>query len=69
MAKTKQKRKYKQVTREDILAGKDWKMNLPIEKDVALKIIEERDSNPGGGEFVKIINNRLRLGYKMKDKK
>lgn len=66
--KVKEKRKYTTVTKEFILSGKDWKLNLPMDKDVALAIIDERDKNPGGGEFVKIVMNRLRQAYKIKIK-
>jgi hypothetical protein len=73
MAKTiatkPKKRIYRTVTKESLKEGKNWKILLPLDHDVAVKILEEKDDSPGGGEFIKIINSRLRKAYGLKNKK
>jgi hypothetical protein len=68
MKATKAKRKYRYVNKEDIEAGEEWRVNLLLDKDVALKVIEERD-NKDGAEVVKLINSKLRKAYGIKAKK
>lgn len=67
-AKAKTKRKYKYVSKEDILNGEEWRVNLPLDHDVALKVIEERD-NKDGAEVAKLLNSKLRKAYGIKSKK
>jgi len=62
-AKKKAKRPYGTNIREKLTNGKGWRLFLEIENDVALKIVDEKESSVNGGEFKKIINNRLRKAY------
>lgn len=61
--KKKAKRPYATNIREKLAGGKNWNLFLEIENDVALKIVDEKENSVNGGEYKKIINNRLRQAY------
>ena len=65
----KKTKSYNFDIRKKLEDGKPWKYLMAFDNDVALKIVSEVENNPNGGEYVKIINNTLRKGFKMKAKK
>lgn len=62
--KPKNKRKYNNDRKAKIEAGEDWVYHFKINPLVGLKLIEEQEKH--GGEFEKMINNRLAKSFRIK---
>lgn len=67
--KEKKTKNYNFDLRSKLSDGKPWKYLTAFDNDVALKILEAVESNPNGGEYIKVINNTMRKGFKLKAKK
>lgn len=67
--KATKKRVYMTNPIDKINSGKPWTFHFEIDKDVALKLIDEKDNSPTGAEFGKLINARLRKSYGIKKSK
>ncbi len=66
LTKEKPKNKYSTDVLKKIKEGKPWAYLLTINPKVAVKLVEEVESNPNGGEYQKTINNILAKHYKIK---
>lgn len=62
----KRKRKYSKDPLKKVQRGEQWTLPLKVDNDLALLIIKEQRANPNGGNFNRVINNRLRRGYGLK---
>lgn len=67
--KTIKKKEYNFDLKAKLADGKPWKYLTSFDNDIALKILEAVESNPNGGEYIKVINNTMRKGFKLKAKK
>ena len=62
------KNKYSKDVLEKVKNGESWIYPLKVHPKIALKLVEEIESNPSGGEYQKLINNILAKHYKIKIK-
>ncbi len=64
------KRPYIIDTEQKVKAGKPWKLGVDLDPDVGLKLLEESKTIPYGYRaYSFLVNNRLRMAYKLKVKK